>query len=140
MRAVIIITYSIINIYMYLQLNFWAVISLNALCLHCSNTVDVCKLVLLNGKLGVMRVVTSQWGLTRPSSIYFSLDIVRDVVPHVQADISNDIFFSWLKIFHRGFSVDNGIDKHDHRGCFLNPIITKKVSREFFFLYWHDWH
>ena len=27
---------------------------------------DVCKLVLLNGKLGVMRVVTSQWGLTRP--------------------------------------------------------------------------
>ena len=36
-------------------------------------------------------------------------------------------------IFHRGFSVDNGIDKHDHRGCFLKPIIAKKVSREIFF-------
>ena len=44
---------------------------------------NVCKLVLLNGKLGVMRVVTSQGGLTRPSSIFFSLGIVRDVVPPV---------------------------------------------------------
>ena len=48
---------------------------------------DVCKLVLLNGKLGVMRVVTSQWGLTRPSSIFFSLGIVRDVVPPVICNV-----------------------------------------------------
>ena len=41
------------------------------------------KLVLLNGKLGVMRVVTGQRGLTRPSSIFFSMDIVRDIVPLV---------------------------------------------------------
>ena len=30
-----------------------------------------------------MRVVTSQWGLTRPSSIHFRLGIVRDVVPPI---------------------------------------------------------
>ena len=41
------------------------------------------KLVLPNGKLGVMRVETSQCGLTRPSSIFFSLGIVRDIVPPV---------------------------------------------------------
>ena len=41
------------------------------------------KLVLLNGKLGVMRVVTSQWGLTRPSSTFFSSGIVRDIVPPI---------------------------------------------------------
>ena len=41
------------------------------------------KLVLLNGKLGVMHVVTSQWGLTRPSSLFHSLGIVRDIVPLV---------------------------------------------------------
>ena len=39
--------------------------------------------VLQNGKVGVMRVVTSQWGLTRSLSIFFSLGIVRDIVPHV---------------------------------------------------------
>ena len=33
------------------------------------------------GKLGVVRVLTSQWGFTRPSSICFSLGIVRDIVP-----------------------------------------------------------
>ena len=38
------------------------------------------KLVLLNEKLGVMRVVTSQWGLTRPSSIFSNLVTVRDIV------------------------------------------------------------
>ena len=34
---------------------------------------------ILNVKLGVMRVVTSRWGLTRLSSIFFSLGIVRDI-------------------------------------------------------------
>ena len=33
------------------------------------------------GKLGVVRVLTSQWGFTRLSSIHFSLGIVRDIVP-----------------------------------------------------------
>ena len=41
------------------------------------------KLVLLDGKLGVMRVVTSQGGLTRLSSIFFSVGKVRDIVPPV---------------------------------------------------------
>ena len=41
------------------------------------------SLFLLNGKLGVMRVVTSQWGLSRPSSIFFSLGIVRGIVPPI---------------------------------------------------------
>ena len=41
------------------------------------------KLVLLNGKLGVMHVVTGQCGITRPSSIFLSLGIVRDIVPLV---------------------------------------------------------
>ena len=36
--------------------------------------------ILFYGKLGVTRVLNSQWGLTRPSSIYFSLSIVRDIV------------------------------------------------------------
>ena len=39
------------------------------------------KLVLLDGKLGAMRVVTSQLGLTRPLSIFFSVGLVRDIVP-----------------------------------------------------------
>ena len=38
-------------------------------------------LVLQDGKVGVMCVVTGQWGLTKPSSIFFSLGIVRDIVP-----------------------------------------------------------
>ena len=46
------------------------------------------KLVLLNGKLGVMRVVTSQLGLTRPSSIFFSSGIVRDIVPPIIHSLS----------------------------------------------------
>ena len=37
--------------------------------------------ILFYGKLGVVRVLTSQWGFTRPSSIYFNLGIVRDIVP-----------------------------------------------------------
>ena len=28
-----------------------------------------------------MRVVAGQWGFPRPSSIYFSLGVVRDIVP-----------------------------------------------------------
>ena len=49
-----------------------------------SDVCEVCvKPVLLNGKLGVMRVATSQWGFTRPSSIFFSLGVVRDIVPPV---------------------------------------------------------
>ena len=44
--------------------------------------------------LGVMRVVTSQWGLTRPSSIYFGLGIVRDVVPPIILKI---IFAIWKR-------------------------------------------
>ena len=32
-------------------------------------------------KLGGMHVLTSQWGFTRPSSIYVILGIVRDIVP-----------------------------------------------------------
>ena len=39
------------------------------------------KLVLLNGKLGVMRGVTSQLALTRPSSIFLSMGIRRDSDP-----------------------------------------------------------
>ena len=35
------------------------------------------------GKLGVVRVLTSQWGFTRPFSIYFSLSIVRDIDPPI---------------------------------------------------------
>ena len=41
------------------------------------------KTVLLNRKLGVVLVVTSHLGLTRPSSIFFSFGIVRDIVPPV---------------------------------------------------------
>ena len=48
------------------------------------------KLVLRNGKLGVMCVVISQWGLTRPSSVFFSLGTVRDVVP--LANVIPDLF------------------------------------------------
>ena len=33
------------------------------------------------GELGVVRVLTSQGGFTRPSSIYFRLGIVRDIAP-----------------------------------------------------------
>jgi len=36
---------------------------------------------LFYGKLGVVRVLTSQWGFTKPSSIYISLGTVRDIVP-----------------------------------------------------------
>ena len=57
-----------------------------------------------------MRVVTSQWGLTRPSSIYFfSLGIVRDIVPPIIIALQaakksflnsiwrgNHLFFSFL--------------------------------------------
>ena len=35
------------------------------------------------GKLGVVRVLISQLGLTRPSFILFSLGIVREIVPLV---------------------------------------------------------
>ena len=35
------------------------------------------------GKLGVVRVLTSQWGFTRPSSVNFSMGIVRDIVPPI---------------------------------------------------------
>ena len=60
------------------------------------------KLVLLDGKLGVMRVVTSQWGLTSPSSIFFSLGLVRDIVPliiinYIIAWLQKYIYF-WPKI------------------------------------------
>ena len=41
------------------------------------------KLVLLDGKQGAMRVVTRQLGLTRPLSIFFSVGLVRDIVPPV---------------------------------------------------------
>ena len=41
------------------------------------------KTVLLNRKLGVVLVVTSHLGLTRPSSIFFSFGIVRDIVPRI---------------------------------------------------------
>ena len=34
--------------------------------------------ILFYGRLGVVRVITSQWGFTRPLSIYFSLGLVRD--------------------------------------------------------------
>ena len=50
------------------------------------------KLVLLNGKLGVMCVVTSQLGLTRPSSIFFSLGLVRDIVPTIIDECSKCAF------------------------------------------------
>ena len=29
----------------------------------------------------MVRVVAGQWGFSRPSSIYFSLGVVRDIVP-----------------------------------------------------------
>ena len=50
--------------------------------------------ILFYGKLGVVRILNSQWGFTRPSSIFFfSLGIVRDIVPlfiysHVERSIS----------------------------------------------------
>ena len=44
----------------------------------------LCMLYLLfYGKLGLMRVLTSQWGFTRPSSIYFNLVIERDIFFHL---------------------------------------------------------
>ena len=46
--------------------------------------------ILFYGKLGVVRVLTSQLGFTRPSSIYFSLGIVRNIVPLVIHDIRKD--------------------------------------------------
>ena len=39
--------------------------------------------ILCYGKLGVARVFSSQWKFTRPSSIYFSVGIARDIVPLV---------------------------------------------------------
>ena len=44
---------------------------------------DFAKLVFLDGKLGVICVVTSQRGLTRPSSMFLSVGIVGDIIPHV---------------------------------------------------------
>ena len=40
------------------------------------------KLVLLNGELGVMHVVTSQLGLTRPFSVFLSFGMKRDIFLH----------------------------------------------------------
>ena len=63
------------------------------------------KIVLLNGKLGVMRVVTSQWGLTRPSSTFFSSCIVRDIVPPITLTLLHTQSFITLHfpIFYRDF-------------------------------------
>ena len=36
------------------------------------------------GKLGVARMLTSQWGFARPSSIFFGLGVVRNIVPLVR--------------------------------------------------------
>ena len=49
--------------------------------------------ILFFGKLGVVRVLSGQWGFTRPSSIYFSLGIVRDIVPLFIAWYGSVIFF-----------------------------------------------
>ena len=58
--------------------------------------------ILFYGKLGVMRVVTSQWGLTRPFSIYFSLGIVRDVVPPIISQRNSFwlVFETFVSFFH----------------------------------------
>ena len=47
-------------------------------------------------------VVTSQWGLTRPYSIFFSLGIVRDIVPPViytYSVLSTDCLFAFFFFF-----------------------------------------
>ena len=58
----------------------------------------------------MVRVLTSQWGFTRPSSIYISLGIVRDIVPlFIQASRNqktkmlhwSEKFLSWpCLLFH----------------------------------------
>ena len=40
---------------------------------------DVITAIIFNGKLGGIRVLTRQLGFTRPTSINFSLGIVRDI-------------------------------------------------------------
>ena len=41
--------------------------------------------ILFYGKLGAVRVSSSQRGFTRPSAIYFSVGIVRDIVSPIIA-------------------------------------------------------
>ena len=124
--------------------------------------------ILFYGKLGVMRVVTSQWGLTRPSSICVSLGIVRDVVPllyiysAVKSTASKSIepltriVLKWKKL-----KVLNNFLKWDQFGCcsffsieaiyfcqrwclfsrlkvFLDIFITRRYKDWFFSIFCHE--
>ena len=66
---------------------------------------------LFYGKLGVVRVLTSQWGFTRPSSICFSLGLVRDIVPlliHTNSVLSIDCIAVKKQLYH----VVKMVEKH----------------------------
>ena len=55
----------------------------NTLCNWIPCKITKCFSVKFNRELGVVRVLTSHLGFTRPSSIYFSLGRVRDIVPPI---------------------------------------------------------
>ena len=62
----------------------------------------------------MVRISTSQWGFTRPSSIYFSLGIVRDIVPlvilnHKQVGVYSILLDSWSPISSRSFKARSGL-------------------------------